>query len=474
MVEAAFAVPQVGSGKTAPAKMLMPAPMAAKVCTYHHAFPETFVNREWIPALLASSLAIGTMQNNRRKKHQKFSINHRVILFQRHARRARGGEQEDIMMRSLATTSDESMADRESGYLHLLGVAERATLQALRKRLPSLLSKSLSPWIWGINLNTDTDASNIILLKFLRAEDMDVEKAADRLAETLTFRANGEIDELSSAELPEQFLGHDSIGLSWDGQPVMISQYGKMDNQKVFGDIDAFVKYRVQVMEKTIALLHFEMGAPETVYQVHDYSGVSVFSKTKEVKAGIDAMSKVFARYYPETKGATIFFNMPQVFVALFDLFSKFIPERTRRKFRLLGEASHAELFDIVPPEVVPESLGGLLSNERRNLTGQCTVVQVNAGAKEDVVLKEVRGPATLLWELRICKDQICHELAFVPATGKPIIIHNTTGDHPLDSSSGIVSGKFHAQEAGILKCSFSNQKAWFKKKVCVVRAEVQ
>lgn len=108
--------------------------------------------------------------------------------------------------------------------------------------------KTLS--IWGVELEKETEASDIVLLKYIRAEELDVAKAAERIVETLVFRADCQIDALKDAELPKCYQGHDVIsGYDVEGRPVMISRFGKMNLEEVFGDVEAFVRYRAKLME---------------------------------------------------------------------------------------------------------------------------------------------------------------------------------------------------------------------------------
>merc|ERR1719272_2770216 len=99
-------------------------------------------------------------------------------------------------------------------------------------------------------------------------------------------------------------------------------------------------------MEKAINLLKWEPGAPEDLLQVHDYSGVPLLGHPPEVKQGVHAVSKVFGEHYPEMKGKTIFVNFPRVFSKLFAAFSVMIPERTRKKFLILGYGDFLPLFE--------------------------------------------------------------------------------------------------------------------------------
>mmetsp|Transcript_3442 Transcript_3442/g.7947 ORF Transcript_3442/g.7947 Transcript_3442/m.7947 type:complete len:377 (+) Transcript_3442:116-1246(+) len=374
--------------------------------------------------------------------------------------------------------------DLSKCFLHTLGDEEAKLLASLRERVPEIVAKARESseearalpkqTIWGKDLEEKSDASDVILLKYIRAEELNVDKAVERLVATLVFRADCRIDELAKAELPDHFQGHDVIsGKDVDGRPVMISRFGGMDLKKVFGDVEAFVRYRAQLMERAIELLTFKSGDVEDLCQVHDYSGVPLVFQTSEVKGGVAAVSKVFGEHYPETKGKTIFVNFPSAFSKLFKAFSVLIPERTRKKFLILGEQDQATLFEHIKPEIVPEAIGGMLRSPAGPLSGPCKVVDVKS--VEEVTLAEVEKASAIDWELRVCALEIAYEVFFVPADGgEQEVVRRTEPKEYLKAADGVVAGEYQAKAAGALKCRFKNECAWFKWRFCVYRAEAK
>eukprot|EP00931_Biecheleriopsis_adriatica_P009359 TRINITY_DN110436_c0_g1_i1.p1 TRINITY_DN110436_c0_g1~~TRINITY_DN110436_c0_g1_i1.p1 ORF type:complete len:404 (+),score=96.56 TRINITY_DN110436_c0_g1_i1:58-1212(+) len=380
------------------------------------------------------------------------------------------------------------MADLSQCYLQSLGDSERQKLADLRGRLPKLIAQARAGsddakakdklTIWGIDLEQENEASDIVLLKFIRAEELDVDKAAERIVATLIFRADCQIDALKDAELPDYFLGHDFIeGVDVEGRPVMISRFGKMDLEKVFGDVEAFVRYRAKLMEQAMAKLSFKKGEPEELTQVHDYSGVPLIFQTGQVKGSVSAVTKVFGEHYPETKGKTIFVNFPAAFAKMFKAFSLFIPERTLKKFLILGENDHDQLFENIQAQFIPEGLGGML-RQPAGLMGPCQVVRVGARATEEVILATATGAATFDWELRVCYADISYEVVFVPSAagggyggGAEEAVKQSDASQLLQAADGVVAGQYVAKEAGSLKCRFRNNGAWFKSRLCVARA---
>jgi len=376
--------------------------------------------------------------------------------------------------------------DLSKCHLHTLGDSEKLKLEDLRSRVPKLLERVREGsedaraqeklTIWNVDLQEAGDASDIVLLKFIRAEELDVDKAADRIVQTLIFRADCRIDGLRDAELPACFQGHDVIsGIDVKGRPVMISRFGKMDLELVFGDTEAFVRYRAKLFEQAMAKLSFKKGEPEELTQVHDYSGVPLFFQTQTVKGSVTAVTKVFGEHYPETKGKTIFVNFPATFAKLFKAFSVFIPERTLQKFLILGENDQDQLFENISPEYVPEVLGGILRDPPSALSAKSQVVFLRARAVEALTLAEAAGPATMDWELRVCYSDIAYEVVFVPSDGSSeVVVQRSESGQLLQGEAGVVSGQFSSKAAGSLRCRFRNEGAWFKSRLCVCRGQVK
>jgi hypothetical protein len=381
-----------------------------------------------------------------------------------------------------------SMVDLSNCYLDHLGTDEEKLLAQLRQRVPEIIERAKGEsedvaaltefTIWQKDITVPCDASDMILLKYLRAEELNLDKATDRLVATLVFRAECQIDQLADAEMPDHFKGHDELtGYDASGCPIVISRFGKMDLPLVFGDVEAFVRYRAKIMEMAMRRLKFERGTAEELCQVHDYSGVPLVGMPPEVKQGVTAVSKVFGEHYPETKGKTIFVNFPSVFGKLWKAFSGVIPERTRNKFVILGQGDVLALFEHLRPEVLPEALGGLLQAPPSSLTAAAHVVTIKARATEEAVCTKAEGPCAILWELRVCgANEVSYEVIFKPSRedAEDEIVQKSESKKFLTAEQGIVSGQYDAKEAGELRIRFRNECAWFKSRVCACRAQVK
>eukprot|EP00620_Florenciella_sp_RCC1587_P022669 CAMPEP_0182556258 /NCGR_PEP_ID=MMETSP1324-20130603/582_1 /TAXON_ID=236786 /ORGANISM="Florenciella sp., Strain RCC1587" /LENGTH=401 /DNA_ID=CAMNT_0024768119 /DNA_START=80 /DNA_END=1285 /DNA_ORIENTATION=- len=231
--------------------------------------------------------------------------------------------------------------------------------------------------LWGVPLASaaaanggkGTQEARLVVAKFLRARDMDVESAAGMLCDCLRWRRDFGVADIESEDFGAAFEGHDHIyGVDLQGRPIVLSCFGTMDVEDVFGDADRFLRWRVQLMERAIKRLQpWKQGSPETLMQIHDYKDCVVIGKDKRISEAVKVFTACMSNNYPEMKGQTVFINFPWIFGALFAALAVFIPDKTKSKFVMLGptDPSRGELLDFVPPHYLPQRYGGLLADDR-------------------------------------------------------------------------------------------------------------
>ena len=107
------------------------------------------------------------------------------------------------------------------------------------------------------------------------------------LVATLRWRDEFKVDELMKEEFPQDIFGKLGYiaGKDKEGRPVVYNLYGAITDMKsVFGDVQRFIRWRVQFMEKSIELLDFE--TIDQMVQVHGMSLTSLFNR-RELEADI-------------------------------------------------------------------------------------------------------------------------------------------------------------------------------------------
>ncbi|KAJ1951114.1 Non-classical phosphatidylinositol transfer protein (PITP), partial [Linderina macrospora] len=246
---------------------------------------------------------------------------------------------------------------------------EKEQLTKLREQLPDIIhaaeKQSKEPVvssIWGVPLldNDGTDARvDVILVKFLRARPNDLPAAATMLTNTLKWRAEFKIDELLDEKFPDVFQ---QVGYTYKrdklGRPVTYNVYGGLDNKQVFGDLERFLRWRVQLMESGMRQLDFITSS--YMVQVHDYNGVGLFSFDKDARAASKATIQVLSDNYPETLAVKVFSYVPSWGETVFNIIGRWLSEETKKKFVVVSKASAEKtLAEIIGKENLPEKYGG-------------------------------------------------------------------------------------------------------------------
>ncbi|KAI0083848.1 CRAL-TRIO domain-containing protein [Irpex rosettiformis] len=255
---------------------------------------------------------------------------------------------------------------------------EWTTLKELRAKLPDIYRSafttedeeaSLRPFdLWGVEIdpvNPTKDARvSVVLIKFLRARELDVPGAVDMLVATLKWRQEFKTDELLSEEFPEDVFGGVGkvFGHDKEGRPVTYNVYGGgLDMKPVFSDVKRFLRWRVQLMEKTIRLLDFEKH--DQMIQVHDYEGVSFMGgRDANQKAAASEASKIFQDNYPEFLANKYFINVPTFATWIFWLFKPLLSAKTFAKMNVVGtgvSTVSAALLPAIGEAELPERYGG-------------------------------------------------------------------------------------------------------------------
>jgi len=170
--------------------------------------------------------------------------------------------------------------------------------------------------------------SQIILQKYLNANDQDVTRAKEQLKNTLDWRAKNKPSELIQKKYSsDKFAGlgyvtsYPAEGATPDNKEVFTwNIYGGVkDIPKSFGDLDAFIEWRVALMEMAMKELDLSSATkpitanddPYKIYQVHDYKGISFLRSPPSVRGAAKKTVEVLAMAYPETLREKFFINVP-------------------------------------------------------------------------------------------------------------------------------------------------------------------
>lgn len=258
-------------------------------------------------------------------------------------------------------------------HLQFLQPKELESLQKLVESLPEIVKKAEYSEMYGQQLTETSDASaapgkpynevkrDIILLKYLKARDYDVALTSEMLTDALKWRK--EFDPLGCASADHE-AKFDKLGVitakGAGGEPQVTNWnlYGAVgssaDRKKVFGDLEGFLRWRVGIMERSLAMLDFSKpGAGSMLLQIHDYKNVSFLRLDAETKRASKETIRVFQSYYPETLERKFFVNVPLMMQWVFGFVNRFLSRETMAKFVVLSDGKDLSktLGDWVPRE---------------------------------------------------------------------------------------------------------------------------
>ncbi|KAG7443538.1 CRAL/TRIO domain-containing protein [Guyanagaster necrorhizus] len=252
--------------------------------------------------------------------------------------------------------------------------SEWNALKEFRKKLPEIFAdglpdkpdaKSAEITLWGVKIDPadPVDAKvSVVLMKFLRARNLNVNEARSMLVGTLRWRSEFNVEAAIKEEYPEDIfgsLGH-VYGKDKQGRPVVYNIYGAKDIKTAFSDVRRFLRWRVALMEKSLALLDFE--TMDQTVQVHDYAGVSLSSRDANSKQAASEASGIFSDHYPELLYKKFFVNVPGYLTWIFWLFKPLISANTLAKMSVVGSGAPTigkVLLPIIDAKELPKQYGG-------------------------------------------------------------------------------------------------------------------
>ncbi|KAL2016214.1 hypothetical protein VTK56DRAFT_4071 [Thermocarpiscus australiensis] len=228
-------------------------------------------------------------------------------------------------------------------------------------QLWSLAEASGHPEIWGVTL-ADPDShvpTQIVLQKFLNANDGDLEKAKNQLTETLNWRAKNrplELVKKTFSKAKFEGLGYVTVYVQEgstepDGKEVFTwNIYGAVkDMDQTFGDLAEFLEWRVALMELALQELDIASATkpitadydPYKIFQVHDYQSISFLRQNPKVKTASKQTIEVFAANYPELLKEKFFVNVPAIMGFFYTFMKLFVAPKTIRKFHPMANGQN-------------------------------------------------------------------------------------------------------------------------------------
>ncbi|KAI0384235.1 CRAL/TRIO domain-containing protein [Hypomontagnella monticulosa] len=244
------------------------------------------------------------------------------------------------------------------------------------------------PEVWGVTLADPAThvPSQIVLQKYLNANDGDIVKAKDQLTKTLDWRAKLQPLELIKKSYSKtKFEGLGYVTKYFAGEEKAAEEnpetrevftwniYGGVKSiDETFGNLEEFINWRVALMELAVQELSLSTATkpitadydPYKIFQVHDYKSISFLRQSPQVKAASTETIRVFATAYPELLKEKFFINVPAIMGFMYGVMKLFVAPKTIKKFHPMSNGGNLarEFGDSKVPglgEKLPTEYGG-------------------------------------------------------------------------------------------------------------------
>ncbi|CAM6090290.1 unnamed protein product [Calypogeia fissa] len=339
--------------------------------------------------------------------------------------------------------------------------------------------------LWGVPLlpSKGDERTDVILLKFLRARDFNVALAFEQLKKTIIWRKTFKADKLLEEDFGTDFdaVAFDD-GKDKDGHPVCYNVYSPFQDKelyaKAFGDptkLANFIRWRIQVLEKSLKHLTFSPEGPSALVQIMDLKHFPGPGK-REVRSAYNQAVNILQDNYPELTVKMVFINVPWYYSALYAFVSPFLSARTKSKFSRFTPGRTTEgLLKFMSADHIPIAYGGLSKPNDPDFTGveaPTADLAIKASEKATIEIPVTEVSGTVVWELSVVGYDVIYGAEYVPSAEgsyttileKPKKLPSTT-EEPLRSS-------FKVSEPGKIVINLENPGR--RKKIAIYRYTVK
>ncbi|CAO3600484.1 unnamed protein product [Absidia cylindrospora] len=208
------------------------------------------------------------------------------------------------------------------------------------------------------------------------------------LVDSLKWRKEFKADELVTESFDVDLFGSLGYlhGKDKAGRPVCYNFYGDIDQDKVFKDIQTFIRWRLQLMEQSVQLV--DLVNVDSMIQVHDYLGASMFGRSANAKAATSEIIKILQDNYPEFLATKFFVNVPWWGSKVFSLIRPLLPEATVKKFVV---CSNGELLNTLEKSIDKDQLPKVYTGGAKFKAGSVTAA-INASRQQEAKTTEAKS----------------------------------------------------------------------------------
>ena len=217
---------------------------------------------------------------------------------------------------------------------------------------------------------------SLTLLRYLRANDFDCDKAISHMTSNMAWRVEKGVDGLMAQD-PESILGcpmrdvtavfpHWHSGYDKTGRPVLYKQYAKFDvaKLKTMSGVDNIARYHIWEQEQCMKLCykrsHQDSRIVETTTGVLDLEGMRLGQVTSDFTALIKVLAQIDQAQYPETMGKMFIINTPAAFPFVWKMVKSFLDPNTAAKISIYASKKEWQpvLFEQIGKENMSSTYG--------------------------------------------------------------------------------------------------------------------
>ncbi|XP_065204875.1 SEC14-like protein 4 [Planococcus citri] len=257
--------------------------------------------------------------------------------------------------------------------------SERDALLKLRERVRDCL--------------TEDYQDSEYLLRWLRDNKFDVDKAEQMLRKSIEWRREWKVDKLKNLELPELFKRYFTHGLSGfdkEGAPVVIVPFSDLDAPGILNLVgsDEFITGTLKVFEyyQILARQRFSEFGPNAgkILLIIDMTGFhfKLTTKLSEAKILGRRLTQMYQDNYPDSMKHCFLLNVTSTFKLAFSMMSSYLGNlKPHIKLYKASEFAKAkqDLLERVEADQLPAHYGGTMTDADGN--PKC-VTKINYGGR--------------------------------------------------------------------------------------------
>ncbi|KAJ6847990.1 CRAL-TRIO domain-containing protein-like [Iris pallida] len=201
------------------------------------------------------------------------------------------------------------------------------------------------------------EVDNFMIRRFLRARDLDIEKASTMFLKYLKWRKEA---------VPNGFISDEEVQNELDQKKMFLQGYDKQGRPigVVFGgkhysakrQLDEFKRFVVYVLDKMCSRMP---SGQEKFIAIADVQGWGY--SNCDIRAYLAAL-EIMQNYYPERLGKVFLIHVPYLFMKAWKIVYPFIDNNTKKKFVFVDDKNlKSTLLADIDENQLPDIYGGKL-----------------------------------------------------------------------------------------------------------------